>query len=70
MDMVCRVPEKLLQRSRSDFLRRHQACVSRQKPTKCRTMSRVSFERKLIDGNQEGNNEKFNTDEVFLCKPR
>jgi len=26
--MVCRVPEKLLQRSRSDFLRRHQVLVT------------------------------------------
>jgi len=25
--MVCRVPEKLLQRSRSDFLRRHQDII-------------------------------------------
>jgi len=28
MHIVCRVPEKPLQRSRSDFLRRHQTCFS------------------------------------------
>ena len=32
-------------------------------------ISYTSFERKLRDGNQEGNNEKFKIDKVFLCKP-
>ena len=45
-------------------------CVKTKAITRCRTMSRASFARKLIDGNQEGNNEKFKNDKVFLCKPR
>jgi hypothetical protein len=32
-------------------------------------MSRASFERKLREGDQEENKEKFKTDKVILCKP-
>ena len=37
--------------------------------TRCKTISCSSFERKLREGDQEEDNEKFKTDEVFLCKP-
>ncbi len=51
-------------------IERLRLCVKTKAITRCRAMSRASFERKLRDGNQEGHNEKIKTAKVFLCKPR
>jgi len=53
-----------------ESIERLRLCVKTKAITRCRTMSRVSFERKLREGNQEGDNEKFKTDKGFLCKLR
>jgi hypothetical protein len=50
-----------------ESIERLRLCVKTKAITRCRAMSRASFERKLIDGNQEGDNEKFKTDKGFYA---
>ncbi len=53
-----------------ESIERLNLCVKTKAITRCRIMSRASFDRKLRDGNQEEGNEIIKTAKVFLCKPR
>jgi hypothetical protein len=47
-----------------ESIERLSLCVKTNAITRCRAMSRASFEIKMRDGNQEGDNEKFKTDKA------
>ena len=44
-------------------------CVKTKAITRCRTMSRASFEKKSREGDQKENKEKFKTDKLVLFVP-